>query len=113
MLAALRVALGEIVRRHEVLRTRFESGADRLLQIVGPATARKLPVVDLERAGEIEARRLAEREIARAFDLRTGPLARFALLRLAPAEHVLLVSQHHIVFDDWSAGLVYRGRPPP
>ena len=51
---------------------------------------------------------LARREAERPFDLETGPLVRATLLRLAPDEHVFLLTLHHIVADGWAAGLFVR-----
>ncbi|MGO4780815.1 condensation domain-containing protein, partial [Lysobacter sp. 2RAB21] len=49
------------------------------------------------------------REEARApFDLAQGPLIRGRLLRLSEHEHVLLVTQHHIVSDGWSIGVLVQ-----
>src|SRR5204863_4855772 len=42
------------------------------------------------------------------FDLSTGPLIRARLLRLSDDEHVLLLTQHHIVSDGWSLGILVR-----
>src|SRR5262249_44823568 len=52
------------------------------------------------------AYRLAAEEGRRPLDLVGGPLLRVALLRLAPAEHRLLVLLHHIVSDDWTVSLL-------
>jgi hypothetical protein len=69
-------------------------------------------VAELERVepgarGALVARAAAA-AAARPFDLRRGPLLRATLLRLGPAEHVLLVELHHIVFDGWSGGVLLR-----
>ena len=40
------------------------------------------------------------------FDLKRGPLIRGRLMRLQEQEHVLLVTQHHIVSDGWSMGIL-------
>ncbi|MGH3927610.1 MAG: condensation domain-containing protein, partial [Pseudonocardiaceae bacterium] len=45
-------------------------------------------------------------EYARPFVLRRGPLFRALLVRLAPDEHVLLLTAHHIVTDGWSMGVL-------
>ncbi|HEY4591399.1 MAG TPA: condensation domain-containing protein, partial [Thermoanaerobaculia bacterium] len=61
---------------------------------------------------------------ARPFDLARGPLLRSLLLRLAPADHALLLAMHHVVSDGWSMGVLVReatalyaaahaGRPSP
>src|SRR5262249_61531547 len=55
---------------------------------------------------DAEARRIAQSESSRPFDLERGPLLRAALLRLAAVEHVALLSVHHIVSDGWSMGVL-------
>ena len=107
--AALRRALGEIVGRHEVLRTRFAEVAGMPVQSVAPHRPLPLPRASLmalppaARPGEL--RRLAGAEAARPFDLGRGPLLRAVLLALGPEEHVLLLTLHHVVADAWSLGL--------
>ncbi|HZF10318.1 MAG TPA: amino acid adenylation domain-containing protein, partial [Thermoanaerobaculia bacterium] len=109
---ALDRSLGEIVRRHEVLRTTFGLVAGRPAQRVGPATGFALPRVDLaslaSETREGEARRLTAEEAARPFDLARGPLLRGILVGLAPGEHLALLTFHHIVFDGWSGEVVVR-----
>ncbi|HEX5758263.1 MAG TPA: amino acid adenylation domain-containing protein [Thermoanaerobaculia bacterium] len=111
--AALHAALLGVVARHEALRTTFaadRSGGPGVVQVVAPALAPPLPLVDAASADDPEAelRRLAAEEAARPFDLERGPLLRAALVRLAPAEHVLLLTLHHIVADGWSMGVLLR-----
>jgi amino acid adenylation domain-containing protein/non-ribosomal peptide synthase protein (TIGR01720 family) len=99
-----------------VLRTRFAAVEGRPRQVIEPAGAVLLPVVDLsglaaERREE-EARGLAGAEAVRPFDLARGPLLRPLLLRLNPgpaaAEHVVLLTLHHIVSDGWSLSVLAR-----
>src|SRR5207344_549050 len=47
-------------------------------------------------------------EASISFDLAKGPLIRGRLLRLSEREHVLLITQHHIVSDGWSVGVLIR-----
>src|SRR5262245_2940641 len=81
-------ALGEILRRHEVLRTRFVSREGEPFQVVEPYRGVELPVVDLsslESADWIrETDRLAREEASRPFDLERGPLVRFFYLERGP-----------------------------
>ena len=58
--------------------------------------------------GEAAVRRLTNEEARTAFDLRSGPLLRAQLLRLAAAEHVVLLTMHHIASDGWSIGVLVR-----
>jgi amino acid adenylation domain-containing protein len=110
--AALERALGEVVRRHEALRTVFAEVDGSPAQVVAPFGGWALPVQDLSglgapERGAVAARRAAE-EGARPFDLSSGPLFRAALLRLGPEEHVLLLCMHHIVSDGWSTGVLLQ-----
>jgi hypothetical protein len=129
--AALAASIAEIVRRHEVLRTRFCMTGDGPRQEVLPQAAQiALPIVDLEalatspRAADrprhrglidllpaaqaVAVVRLARAAAARPFDLARGPLLRVMLLRLAAHEHVVVAVLHHIVCDGWSLGVFAR-----
>jgi pristinamycin I synthase-3/4 len=110
--AALERSLGEIVRRHQALRTVFAEADGSPVQVVASFGDFTLPVEDLSGLGEAEREaavvRRAGEEAARPFDLSAGPLFRAALLRLGAEEHVLLLSQHHIVSDGWSMGVLFR-----
>ncbi len=101
-----------IVARHEALRTTFVEAAGRGSQVIAPALALPVPVVDLavlpEPAQAGESARLVREDAGRPFDLATGPLLRVTLLRLAAAEHVSLFNLHHIVSDGWSMGVFLR-----
>jgi amino acid adenylation domain-containing protein len=104
--AALERALGEVVRRHEVLRTTFHEADGVPVQVAHPFTGFALPVEDLSALAparrEADADRRAEEAAERPFDLATGPLLRATLLRLGDGAHELLLGMHHIVTDGWS-----------
>ncbi len=106
---ALRRSVSEVVRRHEVLRTRFLEEGGQPVQVVDPPAPVPLPLVDLgalpPEARERESGRLAEAEVRHRFDLERGPLFRVALLQLADDDRVLLLTVHHIAFDGWSTGV--------
>ncbi len=104
---ALRRAMAEVVRRHEVLRSRYASRDGGPVQLIDapPAAdgAGLLPVVDLgglplARSRQV-ARQLAAGDGRRPFDLARGPVFRATLVRLAAAEHWLAATLHHIVCD--------------
>ncbi|HEX2081842.1 MAG TPA: amino acid adenylation domain-containing protein, partial [Longimicrobium sp.] len=108
---ALERALGEIVRRHEVLRTTFREAGGSPVQVIAPFAGFTLPVHDISLSaaeGEAEVRRRADAEGSRPFDLAAGPLFRPTLLRLADDEHALLLGMHHVVSDGWSLGVLHR-----
>jgi len=118
----------EVFRRHEVLRTTFALRGDSPVQIIHPPQPFVLPLADLAGLPDAplhaEAERLADEWMTAPFDLERGPLLRAILLRLAPQEHGLLLSKHHIITDGWSKNLLLRevtvlyeafasGRPSP
>jgi amino acid adenylation domain-containing protein len=109
---ALERALGEIIRRHDSLRTTFALVDGEPLQIVSPESGVRLPTVDLRKIEahkrELEARDLIRDEACKPFDLSSGPLLRAQLLRLAEADHILLLTMHHIVSDGWSMEVLIR-----
>ncbi len=126
--AALAGSQCEVVRRHAALRTVFTVVDGRPCQVVTPARREALPLADLAAlpaaARDREVRRLADEEALQPFDLARGPLLRTGLLRLAPDEHVILLTMHHIVSDGWSMGVLIhevavlyaaevQGRPSP
>lgn len=109
--SALEQSLGEIQRRHEALRTRFEVSDREPVQVISPFTA-DLRLMDLTGLspgdGKETVLRLAAEDAGRPFDLASGPLFRTSLLQLGSEEHVLLITMHHIVSDRWSIGVIHR-----
>ncbi len=103
--AALERALTAVAARHDVLRTRFvpqESGEPQL--VLDPAVNVPLRVVDGDEAALVD---LLRAESGVPFDL-SRSVWRPLLIRLAPENHVLLVTFHHIAFDAWSIGIFLR-----
>jgi amino acid adenylation domain-containing protein len=123
---ALEQTLGEVVRRHEALRTTFRTQDGQPLQVIHAAAPVSLSLADLsgldEAGREAQAQSLAAAEARLPFDLARGPLLRLLLLRLGSEEHVLLLTMHHIISDAWSIGVLmtemttlyetYRGGRP-
>jgi len=109
---ALERALGEIVRRHEVLRTTFAEVEGAPAQIIAPFAGFTLTIEDLSSLPaaerDPEARRRTQEEAARPFDLAAGPLLRASLLKLADDNHTLLLCAHHITSDGWSMSLLFH-----
>ena len=108
--AALRQALVDLVVRHEAMRTAYVLVGETPRQIVRPAEAVELPVVDLTTAAD-QASAVSQHaagELARPFDLESGQMFRARLLRLAAREHVLLLAQHHLSSDGWSRRIMLR-----
>jgi hypothetical protein len=105
---ALSAALSALLARHDALRSTFSPDGEQL--IVAVPGAAPLPLHDLSGLnGAARNEALAQAHAAAVdtpFDLEQGPLFRAALYRLAPAQHVLLMTAHHSVCDGWSWGVI-------
>jgi len=105
----LHKSLQEVVNRHEALRTVFTEIDSRLVQVVDKKPRIKLRVTDLSHLPaskrDKQATKLSRRDARAAFDLEKAPLLRTKLIRLTENEHILLVTMHHIIADQWSMGV--------
>ncbi|GGS81951.1 condensation domain-containing protein [Streptomyces cinerochromogenes] len=124
----LRAAFGDLVARHEIMRTTYGERDGVPYQLVHDDAGDggvEVGFADLRGAqdtgAEVAARLAAE--AARPYDLAEGPLFRAVLLRTADEAHVLSLVLHHILTDEQSAGLLLaefveayerrlNGRPP-
>jgi len=104
--------LNAIVERHESLRTHFATIDGGTVQVIVPALRIEVPLDDLtglDRGRQQHIVSAAMRhETEQPFDLGRGPLLRSRLFRLAPDDHILLLTFHHIVSDGWSVGVFNR-----
>ena len=109
---ALRNAFGDVVARHEVLRTLYPDVDGEPVQLVLPATVSDLTVTDLtitDHTGDSDGLDAAVRAATgHTFDLTAELPLRAWLLRAGADEHVLVVLLHHIASDGQSEGLLLR-----
>lgn len=108
---ALRAALDRIVARHEALRSTFVMRQGEPVQQIAPAgVGFHLIEQDLNGLSAAQRRKrvrdLSRQEAEQPFDLSLEPLIRGQLLRLSADEHILLITQHHIISDAWSSGVL-------
>ncbi|OBI13860.1 non-ribosomal peptide synthetase, partial [Mycobacterium sp. E2497] len=104
---ALIAAVGDVVARHEILRTSYVEVDGVPYQVVGPAGE-----VSVRRAtGPDDAwlQRELDAERRHCFELDRELPVRVAVLHTVddPAEHVLSLVIHHIASDHWSAGVLF------
>ncbi|WP_415878280.1 amino acid adenylation domain-containing protein [Methylomonas sp. TEB] len=113
-IAALKQSFSEIVRRHEILRTIFETGeGGEPVQKILPSLALEIERMDLSATGRpSDWQALCHDEAAKPFDLGRGPLIRAGLLILADSgdsqEAILMLTVHHIVSDGWSSAVLVK-----
>ncbi|NOS75462.1 MAG: amino acid adenylation domain-containing protein [Methyloglobulus sp.] len=115
-LSAMEKAVNEIIRRHEILRTRFVTVAEQPQQLIVPEITISIPIEDISEFpdglvdSEIQNRIKAEG--LKPFNLSEYPLFRTSLLHLGQSrgeeEYVFLITIHHIISDGWSAAILFR-----
>jgi acyl-CoA synthetase (AMP-forming)/AMP-acid ligase II len=108
--AVLERSVNEIVRRHEILRTTFAVVDGRHVQVIAPELTVRLRFDDLHALPaskkETVGHQLMQEEALHSFDLAQGPLFRARLARVAEREHLLLITMHRIIVDEWSLGVL-------
>ncbi|MEV0299379.1 amino acid adenylation domain-containing protein [Nocardia sp. NPDC050710] len=108
-IAALEAAVGDLVDRHEVLRTVYPefdgTGVQLVLPAADPGAAPELPVLD---ATEAQVPELVAAAVMAGFDVTAAPPIRLRLLRIGASEHVLVCVIHHIAGDGFSMGPLTR-----
>ncbi|MCG5057488.1 MAG: hypothetical protein KA714_05650 [Limnoraphis sp. WC205] len=105
--------LNEIVRRHESLRTTFNSiQNNQPQQSISSHFTLNIPIIDLQILSEnhpdSEAKRLAKQEAKNYFNLNKDQLIRVTLLKLSETKFILLLTLHHIIADGWSRGVLLK-----
>ncbi|WP_224362170.1 non-ribosomal peptide synthetase [Hyalangium versicolor] len=112
-LGAFRRAWETLVERHAILRSSFHwEGLSEPVQLVHPRS--QLPWQELDWRGlppeEQQARleSLLTADRAQGFDLQRPPLMRLSVLRLAEDTFEFVWTQHHLLLDGWSIGLLMQ-----
>ncbi|MEV0250499.1 non-ribosomal peptide synthase/polyketide synthase, partial [Nocardia sp. NPDC050712] len=109
---ALRAAIGDIITRHEVLRTVYPQAPNGPVQVILPA-AQAIPALDERWVAPAEVPAAVAGLLATSFDVTTEVPLRVTLLRITadaagPAEYVLAMVVHHIAGDGVSDGPLAR-----
>ena len=102
---ALHRAIGDVVARHEILRTVYPFVEGEPAQVILPADTVPMQVAQVAESGVDQA--IAEL-IAAPFDLTAGASTRIVLFELSGDEWVLAVVLHHIGGDGSSLGPLAR-----
>lgn len=112
-MAALSSAFQSLISRHEILCTVFrQDGNCDILQYVNETGGGQFAIACYDLCGEEEREKkvitYVEQEMAKPFDLASGPLLRVNLYRTEEDRWVLTCTMHHIVSDGWSMGVLIR-----
>ncbi|SDH73106.1 HxxPF-repeated domain-containing protein, partial [Pedobacter terrae] len=105
---ALRSAIGQLVERHEVLRTVISEEDGKAFQTILSETVWDLDTATC-RFDTLQAKQKYIDEFMRIpFQMDKEPLFRTRLITTATQSHLLLVLMHHIVSDGWSASIFIK-----
>ncbi|CCH57118.1 amino acid adenylation domain protein [Fibrisoma limi BUZ 3] len=108
--SAMEQAFSMLIQRHEALRSGFS--ADGRYVCVYNELPVPLYYQDLSQRSASEQERLladyVKGDALHLFNLKQGPLIKAGLFRLAPTEHCLVLTAHHIVCDGWSIGVILQ-----
>ena len=107
---AMKLALQEIINRHEALRSSFSADGKQI------CIYKELPsdifVKDISVQNEKDQQSFivdfSKRDASTSFDLINGPLFRIALFKLSEKEQFLKITAHHIICDGWSLGILLQ-----
>ncbi|MBT8390660.1 MAG: amino acid adenylation domain-containing protein [Ignavibacteriaceae bacterium] len=109
---ALEKSLSIVIKRHEALRTCFDTVNGEVSQIIYASVDFKVRVVDLSNSPNDEifekALSLASDEVRTSFNLKKSPLFRCKIIKLDDLNHLLTFTFHHIIFDGWSVGIFIK-----
>jgi thioester reductase-like protein len=110
--ARLAAAIHAVMAAHDSLRTTYRNtrrGIEAVVGEHGELAAESCIPIDRELTdGPYSAEAVIREERARVWNLETGPVAAWRLVRLSDHHHVLIFSAHHIAVDGVSLKTVWR-----
>jgi amino acid adenylation domain-containing protein len=102
--------LTELVTRHEVLRTAFPTVKGRPVQVINAPFYFSIQLTDLSdlcaAVREEEVATLIVAQGQKPFDLASGNLLRVTMAHMGKEDHVLILTEHHLVHDGWTQGVL-------
>lgn len=111
-IGTLERALSQLIERHEILRTRFETVDGVPAQVIADPAPMPLQLLDLSHLTpekrEEESRRIIATEARTRLDPTRGQVLRARILRMDVGDHILVLISHHIVSDGWSIWIMFR-----
>jgi amino acid adenylation domain-containing protein len=106
----LEQSIGEIINRHEVLRTVIGEYQGEAYQQIKPLNGwhlEKLDGSDYQTNSQALAQKI-DQLTRKPFDLSKDYMLRASLIELAAEDHILVVTIHHIASDGWSISVMVR-----
>ncbi|MGG1640083.1 amino acid adenylation domain-containing protein [Paenibacillus sp. NRS-1782] len=104
---ALDNAFRQLIDRHEILRTSFETMNGEPVQRVHDEVSFRMELIHAHGADPKETDELV-RDFVQPFDLGQAPLFRVGLIETDPEHHILLLDMHHIISDGTSINVMIQ-----
>ncbi|AFZ28263.1 amino acid adenylation enzyme/thioester reductase family protein (plasmid) [Cylindrospermum stagnale PCC 7417] len=108
-LSVLDQSLREVIRRHSILRTTFPTVNGKPVQIVSLDPTFTLSVMDLQDVPEVDRVShiddVLTEQVRQSFNIERDPLLCMKLLLVDEEEHILLLTMHRLIADEWSLNL--------
>jgi len=107
---ALSFALQQIINRHEILRTVIREEDGQGFQLIMETDGWQLNLEDGSAYNEQPAnlKKYIQQLINQPFDLSADHMLRAHLVKLNEADHMLVVTMHHIASDGWSVSVLVK-----
>jgi amino acid adenylation domain-containing protein/non-ribosomal peptide synthase protein (TIGR01720 family) len=108
----LEQSINAVIHRHEVLRTSFLTVEGKPQIVISPSLEFNLPIIDISEVPNSQVygyiKQLIQQESRHPFDLKTSPLLRVKILKIAETDHIILMTLHHIISDEQSVIILIR-----
>ncbi len=110
--AAFKSAWQQVIRRHSSLRTSFHWSDHNPRQVVHAEVELPFKFLDWRDGASAEneqrLRELLEADLSTNFDVSQAPLLRVAVAQTGTNDFYIIISNHHLVLDGWSMGIIRR-----
>lgn len=110
----LRSTIDSLIKRHETLRTSFDTKNGEIIQRVKDSLQIDIAYINIE--DENESIEKVIKDFIKPFDLKIAPILRVGVIKLNKQKFIIMIDTHHIVFDGVSFGIlrneftrIYRG----
>ena len=102
-LNAFELALSNVIRRHEILRTTYSVVDGEVNQMISSSTEISLPIIDLSNLPEVKKqntyKKILSKKSAKSINLESGPVIDISIIQMNGTESYLMLMVHHIAFD--------------
>lgn len=107
---SLKLAFESLIKRHESLRTTFNTIKGEPRSNVHAFSKRFLDFEVIEENegvdGHLDVDEFIDQEVVKSFDLENGPLVRIVIVKQSNQKFLIVLILHHIIADGWSINVI-------